>query len=156
MVSKTFHLNVPTTKYRYRLPIQSPGSPNPAVTDYLKMSIVAPKSGSTTTGTLSLRLEVRSPNIDRGSSAVFSLGQVTVTIIASGCVLVAGSQLPSNGTIIGPSISWKHVTLGNGTDLDYSVDFQWPFAGKRSIDFVVSADELERPGVIANVRVAIP
>ena len=156
MVSKTCHLNVPTTKYRYRLPITTPQSPSPAVTDYMKMTVLAPKSGSTTVGTLSLRLEVRCAKIDRGGGGAnsFSLANVEVSIWATGCTL----QSPSAGGVIDAVVSkvtWTEPSLDDGDNKDYSVDFKWP-TGKRSFDFVLKADELERFGVIANVRVVLP
>jgi len=156
MSTATYRVNLPTTKYKYRLPIAVPASPNPALTDFMELTIVAPKAASTGVGTLSLQLEVKSPKIDRGGGSQVSLTNVEISFRAQKCTMVNGTQSPGSGTIQGSVVTWTHASLTSGDVKNYSVDFTWPFSATRNLDCVLSATEIERPGYIASVRVLLP
>jgi hypothetical protein len=143
MPTVTTHYSVPSTKYKYRFPL-----PGPADTEFFKLTInptqLAPK-----TGRALLRLEVRTPGDPFGIPMVLGLSNVVVAICIP-VVALANPNTPAGASppTIDPqssTVSWKHGSIANGTNLDYQVDFTWVKVGMQKVEVVLKAEEIDRP-----------
>jgi hypothetical protein len=142
-INKTYTFNVPSTKYKYRLPLAP--TPGVAPTEFLVIGI----NTTANPGTLSLHLEARSPGDPQGGGAASCLTNHEIVLSAPRCPMSGASAVPPGGS--GPWISgsgtnvvWRRPSVGNTDNADYSVNFNWA-AGKQRFDVVLRADEFDRP-----------
>lgn len=142
-INKTYTFNVPSTKYKYRLPLAP--TPGVAPTEFLVIGI----DSTTTPATFSLHVEARSPGDPQGGGAASCLTNHEIILSVPRCTLSGASVVPAGGS--GPWISatgsfvvWKRPSVGNTDNADYSVNFT-PKTGKRRFDVMLRADEFDRP-----------